>query len=61
MPVRKHMVEPKLRLSDLGHITSCWVPFRIETFKTAAPSAAGGTSGDRLHTLPEALNFFCLN
>lgn len=46
------------RFLSLGRITSCWVPLRGDTFKAAALSAAGATSGDRLHTLPEALHFF---
>lgn len=46
------------RLLCLGRITSCWVPLRGDTFKAAALSGAGATSGDRLHTLPEALHFF---
>lgn len=48
------------RFLCLGRITSCWVPLRGDTFKAAALSAAGATSGDRLHTLPEALHFFSL-
>lgn len=49
------------RFLCLGRITSCWVPLRGDTFKAAALSAAGATSGDRLHTLPQALHFFPLS
>lgn len=49
------------RFLCLGRITSCWVPLRGDTFKAAALSAAGATSGDRLHTLPQALHFFSLS
>lgn len=58
----RHMAAVELPVSrrflSLGRITSCWVPLRGDTFKAAALSAAGATSGDRLHTLPEALHFF---
>lgn len=68
---RRHMAAVELPVSSrflcLGRITSCWVPLRGDTFKAAALSAAGATSGDRLHTLPQALHFslslsfWCLN
>lgn len=67
MPAKRHMAAVELRLPVsrrflcLGRITSCWVPLRGGTFKAAALSAAGATSGDRLHTLPEALHFFSLS
>lgn len=67
VPAKRHMAAVELRLPVsrrflcLGRITSCWVPLRGDTFKAAALSAAGATSGDRLHTLPEALHFFSLS
>lgn len=67
VPARRHMAAVELRLPGsrrllcLGRITSCWVPLRGDTFKAAALGAAGATSGDRLHTLPQALHFFSLS
>lgn len=45
---------------NLGRITSCQVPLRVDTFK-ADLSAERTTSGDRLHILLRALNFFCVS
>lgn len=46
--------------SYLGRITSCLFLLRVDTFK-ADLNAGRTTSGDRLHTLPGALNFFCVS
>lgn len=67
MQAGRHMAAMELRLPVsrrflcLGRITSCWVPLRGDAFKAAALGAAGATSGDRLHTLPQALHFFSLS
>lgn len=67
MQAGRHMAAVELRLPVsrrflcLGRITSCWVPLRGDAFKAAALGAAGATSGDRLHTLPQALHFFSLS